>query len=166
MQTNYLHHPFYCYTEDLFAFFSCAILTEWNLRSLSEPSYYFVMVPSFFPDVVFPICFYCYSILTSCLLFIISIFTLTLYENAFTPCTQPARQHRLLGNCFSLFKNPRWCCLSWEQSSWDPSQLSCSLPKLFSNCTFLLQERDLAQGCTLCHAETARSLTDNLQEHP
>lgn len=68
-QTNSLHHPFYCYTEDLFASFSWVILTKCNLRSLSEPSYCPVMVPSFFPDVVFLICVYCYSILTSCLLF-------------------------------------------------------------------------------------------------
>lgn len=78
----------------------------------------------------------------------------------------PARQSRLLENCFSLLKKPRWCCLSWEQTSWDPSQLSSSLPKLFSSCTFLLQERDLAQGFTSWHAETAKSLTVNLQEHP
>lgn len=38
----------------------------------------------------------------------------------------------------------------------DPSQLSRFLTKFFSNCTFLFQEWDLAQGFTWCHAETCQ----------
>lgn len=149
MQTNYCHHPFYCYTEDLFAFFSCVILTKCNLRSLSEPSYYFATVPSFFPDVVFLICFYCYSVFDKLSPVYHHYFHCSLVWN----CLHSLHFNKSgntdsWGTPFPLLKKPRWCCLRGEQSSWDPSQLPCFLTKLFSNWTFLSQERDLTQGST------------------